>query len=78
MLERIEGFRPGRSRGRGCATRRDVVCHRGRGPDGAPGANISRDEMAAQKRRFSRAQRRADQMAIDSGLADYLDDSGGE
>ena len=77
MLERTEGFRDGRSApGGGCATRRDVVCHRGRGPDGAPGANISRDQMAAQKRRFSRAQRRADQMAIASGLADYYAEGG--
>jgi len=76
VIERIEGFRPGRSRGRGCATRRDVVCHRGRGPTGEPGANVSRDQMAVQKRRFSRAQRRADQMAIDSGLSDYYAEGG--
>ena len=68
VIERIEGFRPGRSRGRGCATRRDVVCHRGRGPDGAPGANISRDAMRRQKRAFSRVQRRDDVRAIRESL----------
>jgi len=69
VIQRIEGFRRGRSRGRGgCSTRRDVVCHRGRGPDGAPGANISRATMRRQKRSFSKAQRRDDVRAIAESL----------